>query len=96
MHAHSECPELAAPVWRAVAAAWERTTGERLDPTDALLTIMGLRPAPPLTFSTMLHGCSNETPSRYHCVAMNLRPPRTGQPECSVSPAASIVPLACL
>ena len=45
-HEHHDCPVVAQKVWRAVADAWARTTGERLDPADPTLAIMGVRRRP--------------------------------------------------
>ena len=45
LHEHHECPMLAREVWKGVAHAWEAATGEALDVSDPLLTVMGVRPA---------------------------------------------------
>jgi len=45
LHEHHECPA-ARNVWVKVAAAWRQATGEHLDISDPLLTIMGLRGCP--------------------------------------------------
>ena len=45
-HEHHACPELAAPVWAEVVRFWRLATGARLDVSDPLLTVMGLRPKP--------------------------------------------------
>ena len=45
-HEHHDCPELAHKVWRAIAKEWLRTTGEELDVSDPLVTVMGMRGLP--------------------------------------------------
>ena len=45
-HEHHDCPELAQKVWKAVAAEWLRTTGEEIDVSDPLVTVMGMRGLP--------------------------------------------------
>ena len=45
-HEHHDCPELAQRVWKAVAAEWLRTTGEELDVSNPLVTVMGVRGLP--------------------------------------------------
>ena len=44
LHEHHECPELAREVWARLACTWTETTGEALDVSDPLLTVMGMRP----------------------------------------------------
>lgn len=47
-HVFSECPR-AHDLWKRVLAAWERATGERLDPKDARVTLLGDRSGGQLT-----------------------------------------------
>ena len=47
MHVTHDCPTARA-VWAAVADTWEAATTEPLDITDPTLTVLGLRPQPPV------------------------------------------------
>ena len=45
-HEHHDCPELAQKVWRAIAKEWLHVTGEALDVSNPLVTVMGMRGLP--------------------------------------------------
>ena len=47
MHVSHDCPTARA-VWAAVADTWEAATTEPLDVTNPTLTVLGLRPQPPV------------------------------------------------